>query len=429
MSNDILKPAFYDPRLVQTRPIFSVIKGASNQQMYNFNSASPSSSSSQIFTVISPGIRSYMDRNILLDSDMNLQFSVTVAPGSQVVGQPVCFPGRDFSPVFMPLNSIVGTLTAGFNGVSVTSNQEEVFPALSLLNDWAPDRKLRTCPSALPVFASGQNQQAPSEMGSVDNMYVTGEPKNGSWPLFDFTDSAGNVLGQGGVSGSYTYNGQVYPYDAHGVPLITTTAGGGSIDTYPLFCRIHTTEKLAMSPFIWAEGVDNSLDLGIAGLTSINFQMTISPTQVPRVLQGVSASAIPTRTRWLSNVSLNTLNGLPAFPGARLIVNFLNPPLSLAVPPMSIVPYSKTGYYSSAGSSILAGASGTVQGNTFVLSSVPSLIMAYVRPQQYAADSCNYYLPISNLNVTFDNQGSIFAPYSQASLYAMSQRNGLNQPF
>lgn len=111
----------------------------------------------------------------------------------------------------------------------------------------------------------------------------------------------------------------------------------------------------------------------------------------------------------------------------RLLCTFLTPPPEITLPLVSSVPYVEFPRYSNSASASITGA-GTyqVKSNTVTLSSIPDLLVVFVKPAFRGQTQSDTYIPISNVGVTFDNYANLCSNYSQEDLYACSVAGGLD---
>jgi hypothetical protein len=94
---------------------------------------------------------------------------------------------------------------------------------------------------------------------------------------------------------------------------------------------------------------------------------------------------------------------------------------------VSSVPYVEFPRYNSTATAAW-GSSGTVSvtSSTVTLSSIPDLLVVFVRPASRGQTQCDTYIPISNIGVTFDNYANLCSNFSQEDLYACSVAGGLD---
>jgi hypothetical protein len=205
------------------------------------------------------------------------------------------------------------------------------------------------------------------------------EVGNGSWPGLYFTDSVGTRLVG---SGSYSYNGQVIWYN-NGIPVvsqITPVPGGGAAPllTTTLFFSLASTEKLTLSPFVFAD--DQEDDTGLFGINNIqlimNFKSGVPLSRVIKTLGDLGRGAR------ISGVTWNANTGTSPWANPVLNVQFLTPSLDVPLPPKSVVPYmefpryitqSQNGQINAYASP--AGYTAQLQSQTITLPQIPDLLL------------------------------------------------------
>jgi hypothetical protein len=78
------------------------------------------------------------------------------------------------------------------------------------------------------------------------------------------------------------------------------------------------------------------------------------------------------------------------------------------------------------GQSVAAGAtSNSISSQTITLPCIPDLIIIYAKPKSYAATDGDYYLPITNISVNFDNFSGLLSSLTPAELFNICSTNGL----
>jgi len=280
------------------------------------------------------------------------------------------------------------------------------------------------------------------------------EKPNGSWGDFVFTDATGSIPTQGGsASVAVTQpSGNKAVNLIGGVPCFGEAAAAG---TYRLFYAFRSTERLLMSPFIFAD--DHEVSTGLFGVQNIqllfNFQNPIGAGRLLRFNGSTFLSAASTSAITITNSSFQTT------PFANPVVNiqYLTPSLDVPLPAKNIVPFqdfpryiSQQNYspmapsssYVGWGPNSVVGASspaGTtvLASQTITLSAIPDLLAIYVKPNSYTTNtisavgsavdvtSGDWFMPITNISINFDNYAGLLSSHSQEQLYRMSVMNGL----
>jgi len=420
MSAEVEKFSVYDDRVVQTRPKYAVHKGGLAVTNTPFK-AITASNSQQVFNVNVPSPNVFLDRAIDWSSDAFIQFPVVIGAGSAVLSAPVITIGKDVALAPMPLQQMCSTIVATINDANVTINTQDVLQPLLRLVDVKKNRMLSTAPRMLDKYASYNDA-----VGATNNplaSYIDAgsydEVPNGAYSRFYFTDANGAVL-----SGSGTYvgaDGITYSY-TNGVPvIINNPAGGGLLLSYPIYMKFRSTEKVVLSPFIFSEA--HEYETGLYGLSNIQLLCNINNAQ--RVIRSTTGYG-----RTVGLVAFNAQRS-SAFADARLDCIFLTPPLSLSLPPRSIVQYTEVPrYISSSYDALGVGAKTRLESQNIVLSMIPDSLLIWVKPQNYADTTVgDFNLSISNFSANFNNHSGLMNTTSQEELFSLSVANGLDMDY
>lgn len=426
--SDIQKLSVYDGRVVQEQPAFAVNKGALSLTNAPFN-AIAATSSQMTFNINAPSLNVYLDRELLISSGVNCRMSVAVAgapPAAPAGGSdsPVVVFGKDCALAPFPLQSLMTTSTATINDAVTTLNVADVLYETLRFVDQKKNRSQRTTPTMLDKYAKYD-----SAVGAINNPLAsyfdavdTDNVPNGAFYDIVFTNSAGIALSG---DGSYL-DGTTRVWYKNGVPVLCETSqggdGSGAVATqYEIYFRFKVTEKLILSPFIFNE--ECGTDVGLFGINNIQLVFNFG-NGISRVIRNAPlASGALGRT--ISGV--NFLGAAP-FVAPRCNVTFLTPPLDLALPPKSIVPYLEYPRYISTTSQVLTpGQREVLATQTITLPQIPDMLLIYAKPQSYAGgpQDGDYYLPIDQISINFDNFAGLLSSHTPEQLYNMSFENGL----
>jgi hypothetical protein len=458
MSADIEKLAVFDDRIVQTRPKYAVEKGALSLTNAPFAAISQSQSQ-HTYNVYVPSENVYVARDLDWSSTVYLQVAVRLADtagGQYPVGEPLLQLGVDGSLAAFPLNSLCATMTATINDTTVTINSQDVLTEVLRLTDYSQNRLQRTCPTMLDKYqqnADGLNATNDPMSGYTNMGHAYSEQPNGSWANLAFTNAAGAPLSG---SGSYTdANGLVINY-VNGVPVSTSTAGVVN-GLYLVYLRFRTTEKLVLSPFVFADS--HGSDTGLFGINNIQLVCNMrEPSRALRLRNSTVGSAQKlyysgpnAPATWANPVQYNQSRTSGPFENSFLNVQFLTPSLDIPLPPKSVVPYMEFPRYITQplSSAMAAGVSEQLTSQTITLPQIPDLLIIYCKaladPTTVAANRGNdptlpqygtSYLPIdcgvngdrpqNPLSINFDNFSGLLSSQTPEQLYQMSVRNGLD---
>jgi len=465
MSSDIEKLAVFDDRIVQTRPKYAVEKGALSLTNSPFAAISQTQSQ-HTYNVYVPSENVYVARDLDWASTVFLRLDVQLsdtAGGEYPVGQPLFQFGVDGSLAAFPLNSLCATITATVNDTTVTINSQDVLTEVLRLTDYRPNRVQRTCPTMMDKYqqnADALNAQNDPISGYTNAAHDYAEPTNGSWANICYTDPQGNVLAPTLTGLAYNFGGlNVNAVD--GVPVSTVQPAGGVNGVYSVFLKWRCTEKLVLSPFIFAN--EHSEDTGLFGINNIQLVMNMrDPSRALRLRDSFVGTAtkqyysgtLDTPSTYSSPVSYNTNVGSGVFRDSILNVQFLTPSLDIPLPPKSVVPYMEfPRFITQPQNTTLApfGAANDtqqLQSQTITLPQIPDLLIIYVKalpdPATTAADkrfdptlpqfgssylplapSRNGLRPANPISINFDNFSGLLSSHTAEQLYNMSVKNGL----
>jgi len=435
MSADIIKEAVFDDRIIQSRPKFAVQKGALSLTNAPFSALSQTSTQ-HTYQIYAPSENVFVDRATEITTTFFLRTDATAA-AAVPNGQAVRVIGKDIALSAFPFNTMLSTLQATINDTTVTVNSEDVLKELLRLTDYAENRTQRTCPTYLDNYlryADG-NGAINTPLGSFSSATGHDYVPNGAYPYIQFTDPNGVVLAGNGVYASASTVPGNITY-VNGVPV-----GDGIRQVFDLYFKVRSTEKLVMSPFVFADQYEWST--GLFGINNISLVMNLRGPQ--RVLRNDStaAGAYPSITISPAVFNTNVVQGV--FQNSILNVQFLTPSLSVDLPPKSVIPYMEyPRYISTVGSPLAPGAVSQIVSQTITLPQIPDMLIVYVRAQQSLAGVANdpyqpqyadAYLPIATgfdgvrapLSVNFDNFSGLLSSHTAEELYAMCVHNGLEQ--
>lgn len=386
MSQDFQKVLVLDDRLNCTDSIkYSVNKGAQQMTPAVYNAVSQSVSS-HTYSIQTPSEQTVIDRRVLWQSTVILQFTANPA-----VGLPVMNYGVDSALAPFPLHQLVSTMTATINNNSVSLNMRDVLPALLRFNDRRELARYNgytpTAYDTLQNYADGVGTNS-NVLGAWTNNTDNDLVARGSWVL-DWVSSSPTAITP--------------------VPV-----GTGNAITY--YAQFTVTEPLLISPFIFANPHSNNQ--GFYGITNFNFVFNIG-----------SASRV-----WrTSNPAFQSVN-VYSFNDSRLIFNFLTPHPSLLLSSRNIVPYYEMPRYISAqqpafGAVGSSTAIQTLRTQTIQLNQVPDKLIVFVRKSQSLQTNydSDFFLTIRKCNINFNNNSGILSAATQQDLYRYSVEAGSNQ--
>jgi hypothetical protein len=468
MSADIEKLAVFDDRIVQTRPKYAVEKGALSLTNSPFN-AIAQTSSQHTYNIYVPSENVYVDRAMDWSSTMFLRIDVQLndtAGGQFPIGQPLFQLGVDGSLAAFPLNACCSTMTATINDTTVVINSQDVLTEVLRLTDYKENRLQRTCPTMLDKYQSNAdalNATNDPISGYTNMSHDYHEQPNGSFPNVVYTDPQGNVLPF--TSGfAYSFGGRNVDI-INGVPVSTDQGGGEVNGLYSVFLKIRSTEKLVLSPFVFAEKYAS--DTGLFGINNIQLVMNMrDPNRAIRLRDSYVGSSeklyyggvFATPAQFTPAVSYNSNVATGAFRDSVVNVQFLTPSLDIPLPPKSVVPYMEFPRYitqpqnTTLQAAYTPGDTAQLQSQTITLPQIPDLLIIYCKAiADPAATSSNKmldpalpqfgagYLPIdcgdlatrgqAPLSINFDNFSGLLSSHTAEQLYHMCVKNGLEMDY
>jgi len=448
-TSDILKQSVYDARIIQPNPVaFAVNKGALSLTNAPFN-AIGASASQTTFQVNVPSQNTFVDRAIDWTATVLMTAQVDVGAGAAAIPvlpayDPVLTFGKDAALAPFPLNEMAATISATINDCTVTTNSDQVMKEVMRLTDYKVNRLVRTCPTMMDKYGSyndafgALNNPLASYLGSTESA----EMPNGAWWNIQFCNAQGGSISQlaAGPYGFYlvgsvavlcaSINGLYYPVRTPAAPPALpagATSWASDAAAYTVYFKWTTTEKLVLSPFIFADAHEWSV--GLYAVNNIQIIIT-NKADVSRVIRSTTANG-----RTVSGVQFQNFSstGSP-YQQSKVNVQFLTPSLDLAdglLPVKSSVPYQEFPRYVSTNfAPLAAGEVATLQSSNIVLPQIPDMLIIYAKPRVYADTTvADFYLPITRISINWDNFSGLLNAHTTEQLYQMCVHNGLNMDF
>jgi hypothetical protein len=358
--------------------------------------------------------------------------------GGQVVvpfvdSQPVwttAFPGGDLMSFGNPgIGVLYGKgVVGGFNIIQTTAEDER----LSLLTD-------------VPPY---------SMIGA--RLYISTQPTVAVQviPVGWVSSLIGGELGKAGSQYGFVTN---YPGGLFAINNQLALQGGFPVTSYamPVFGAVSTIEPLVLSPLIFADSAEFQT-VGLYGMTNMQFVLNFTSKlgSAKAIKQNISTATavnapVPYWTDDLSQPTSNTGNILRSsgirttisdlayssvansingcWVNPALFVTFLTPGPDVTLPLVSSVPYVEFPRYVLNSNVTLGQVGATVLAtNTISLTSIPDMIMLYVKPATKGPSQLDTYLPINNVQISFDNFSNLCSGFQQFNLYESSVAAGLD---
>ena len=423
-----------DPRMeVKSRVKFPVQKGASDYTTQEIvcNSASTSSVN---FSWTPPSESTFVCRKALIKSTLTFTCALAgqttaggVPNGSNVfsiagastqgasltaainaVANPLPAPGyAAYNAVVTAANNVGAVCMQSFpfhrcaTNVQTTLNNSQIdidmpsyLPSMLQLVD---QEDLREYSSQCPVLMDRYLNYPDSNKYGVANSPFAG---------YDVSSFKSQILGRG----SFPINITVVDHQPAADDSLIKDADG---DTWLITFTVDTVEPILLPPWCIGKYGDDSAD-AFLGVNRINLKYSMSADARRAV-----SSALPNGT------VTTTLTGVSQ--GTSLIVQYMNSDATQLIPERCIYNFLQVYNYSTQVGALAANTAVNASFNNLQLGEVPSLMVLYARETvaTSSARSSDFFLPITNLSISFNNRVSLLSQFSPSELYALSKRNGL----
>ena len=383
------------------------------------------------------------------------------------------FPGGDILGSYTSTNSLLTSATAAnqfivTGGATATLQLLTSVPGMSMVGARLYDALAgNSSTSVQPSAGNAVNTPSTGVIAIVTSLISGGLGQSGS--VYGLTCSTTSVTTN---VFAVTPVSSVAPASGHCLAL-----SGGCPVGYglPVYGTMSCAEPLVISPLIWADSAEFQ-SVGLYGMTNMQFVLNFSalgstyaalnPAVVTTgVFVGNDSKAkacLPLYIDDLTKSNPNTGNILRSSnvrsvisdvkyapvagssgPWAggpssiattsgtapTLYATFLTPGVDVPLPEVSTVPYVEfPRYFYSTGQNLQSSAP-TINSQTISLTSIPDMVMIYVKPDTRGPSQLDQYMPISKLSVTFDNFSNLCSSYQQVNLYESAVAAGLDMDF
>lgn len=387
---------------VSTKLDYKVYKGAA-QNHHQAYPAQTQTSSQLSFQVQVPSENQIMDREPTITATPTILIKI----GAGVPNGTSCFQyGESEALCQFPLNALFTTSSATINTANVSVNTQDIMDSVLRTYDEETFRKYNT------PHVPDKNFKKYSDCQESE-----------SNPLAVFKSAKGRMIPRG----SHPINFIIRRYvnaalqntvtNASATADITTalTSTSNATNTWEIELSYTVTEPiLFLAPFLWGDNMNNCAGLYGVNAMSLMFNLDAGAS---RVLCSASPYPMTTSLLRMENCELN-MNYLTCQPSDLLATK-------------NVVPYVQYDRYQySNGIGVVgAGVDKTVSVQAYNLTQIPNRIFVIARKRlvdQRCKDS-HTFLPISRVNITFNNVGGILAGAKQHELYRMSRANGSKQ--
>ncbi len=389
-SSDFEKVCVQDDILNTTDKVrYAVFKGAQNITPSQYEAISKSNSS-LTWNIQLPSESTVFSRRVMVEVDMTIQiqadFAATAPNGSVLFNY-----GYSSALGPFPFHSLCNTIQATINNNTISQNMRDVMYQLLRFND---RRELARYNNACPTMYDSY-QKYDEALGTNNN------------PL----------AGWNNVSNDQDFQ----PRGSFKLISVSGNDPKGSVpeNSRTILVRFKTLEPLMLSPFIWCDPKSNNQ--GLYGVQTLNFVFNIG--QANRVVRLANSALFDGGAVSVSlpNNAINT---------ARLYLEFYTRQPSDLVSSRNVVPFAEYPRYITPAPAINNNTESGLQNfQSIQLNSVPDKLIICVRKvlgsqSNFDTDS---FLPITNININFNNKAGLLSGATQWDLWRMSVESGSNQ--
>ena len=383
-SNDFNKVLVKDDRIANlTDSIdYAVIKGGQNITSASYTAQS-ATNSSHTYSVQVPSETTVISREVLWSS--TITFKVVGVPLNNeflvTLGE-----SEAFAPMF--LNQMVETMSSTINNNTVSMNVKDMIAPLLRLHD---SEELNRYNGLTPTMVDTYKHYADA-VGKSNN------------PLGNYTNTNHNDL---------------LPRGAFAIESVSAQTAGDGTAQRTTYITVKVQEPLLSSPWLFANPKENNQ--GMYGIQNLSFQFNLD-ANCRRVLRSARTA--------ITSVSVESQAGGSGWADSKLTFNYLTPHASDLLPSRNVCPYaSYERFIYNQYDTLNFASSTTLQSPTLQLNSIPDRIFVVVRKRmtQQSYNDTDSFLAIDGISINFNNSSGIGSSYSQADLYKMSIRNGVNQ--
>lgn len=451
MSENIKPVLFVDPTINDiTDQQNYLVKQSGGSVNYVEYAANTQSTSQITFNCQIPSENIILDREILIQSQLRFRIKVNIA-GAGVDKVFWNYGETDFFGPF-PLNNLIQVANAQINNVNISSNIQEILPAILKIVDKKQLLKYNSTTCALPDCS--YKYYSDGFTYGTANGAVTNISANYGGYGFDNSSLNGEVNTRASIRvlGTSYCGTNVDGVTNPNVNIISDTTVQQNLETGYVYLDVVFTEPLFMSPFIFCKNENSSA--GMLGINQLNISLNLDQSAKRCIRtghdnfkeEGVATLGIG-YTHEISLVSVSN---------SKLLVRQISTQPSQLVPSKNVVPYTNIERFNTVFSQLSRPSNyvpnpGGAQVNfnsynfaidtnftttdytsqTLSLSSIPDYFVVFVRKQfsNLSAKDSDSFLPISKCVVSFNNQSGLLSSMSREQLFKMSQKNGSNQSF
>ena len=389
---------------ITDKEVYGVMSGGAQSTQQQI-AATSASTSSLVFQVQVPSENIVIDRNVLIQA--NLNFNITIPVSADVPAGELAFNygSTDAFQVF-PLNSLFTTSSCTINNTNVSANTQDIFPQITRMNSARELYRYNSTSPSLPDSQWGAYRDA---VQATNN------------PLGGFANNSLDL--DFDPRGSFPATITVFHDLGDGTNDESLVATGNGTESWVITVNTLVTEPLfGLSPFTWCDPEFSSQ--GILGVNNMSLVFNIDAS-----CKKLWSSA----TTYISSISLNT----PAcFQTCQLLLTYLSLQPTDIVSTKNVCPYmdyprfiSNTSQTLPAWDLVSVPQVFKLTSNSIQLNQVPDkmIIVARTPMSQQTWNYTNSFLPIQNIVCNFNNASGLLSSATQVDLWKMSMRNGSSQ--
>jgi hypothetical protein len=392
---------------ITSQEVYGVVSGGSQSTQQQI-AATSASTSSIVFQVQVPSENIVIDRNVLIQSNLNFNIYIREdVPNGELAFN---YGETDAFQVF-PLNSLFTTSSCTINNTNVSANTQDIFAQLTRMNS---ARELYRYNSTSPSLPDSQWGVYSDAIAATNN--PLGGFANNSLDL-DFDPRGAFPCA---INVSHYVGGNLVDES-----LVSTGAGAAGGEYWVVNVETIVTEPLfGLSPFTWCDPEFSSQ--GILGVNNMSLVFNIDAS-----CKRLWSSA----TDYITSISLTQ----QCFSNSQLLFTYLSLQPTDVVSTKNVCPYMDYPRFISNTTQTLPAwdpALGQPQyykltSNSIQLNQVPDkmIIVARIPMSQQDWNNTSSFLPIQNIVCNFNNQSGILSSATQVDLWKMSMRNGSSQNY
>jgi hypothetical protein len=389
MSQNVSPYLVLDDRLNISDHIgFGVNKSGANINQQVFTAPVGIGNSSISVNCLIPNLTTVIDRHVMT----RVKFTIQVV-GTPVANVPLINYPTNFCLANMPFSQLVNQLSVQINNTTVNSNYQDT---LDVMLRQMSDDALAKYSDFTPILPD----------------------------VYQLATTAGNLSPFRDIS--QAVDDKKYPRGIWSVDVLTNPTSGGANTSVISTLQFTVCEPVFCSPFLFGDTLDMH-SAGLVGVSSINFNYNLDSTarRACRVIDK-SSDGIALNNAGLMSVSLKSIDSF------EVLMTFISPAVDQLIPLNSSLPYYELPCFKTSQSiSVNAGLPFTFQSSVIAPSTIPDTVYLAVRnsssvrtPQQN-----EFYYPIQQVNITWNNQSGIMGTATVQDLYYMSKKAGLKMSY